>query len=186
MQHSFAGPGAVDAHVMRPRAEIRAKTPASGRAERREWGALPLTAITLAAMQLPDRTAETGADGSPAGNAPDRELLTAAEAAVLLRVERSWIYAHAAEIGGWRLLGDRGPWRFARQRLLQGPASSPDVLLARRRARPARRTSGRLAGPELLPIAPRAVRSMRPVSPQARTAPSRGASDGATAGGRRT
>lgn len=46
------------------------------------------------------------------------ELLTAEEAARLLRVRKAWVYAHARELGGWRLLGERGPWRFSRRRLL--------------------------------------------------------------------
>lgn len=47
------------------------------------------------------------------------EVLTAEEAAALLQVARKFIYAHARELGGYRLLGDRGPWRFSRLDLLE-------------------------------------------------------------------
>lgn len=46
------------------------------------------------------------------------ELLTAEEAAGLLRVRPAWIYSHARELGGRRLLGEQGPWRFSRRQLL--------------------------------------------------------------------
>ena len=64
------------------------------------------------------------------------ELLTADEAAGLLRVRRAWVYAHARELGGWRLLDDRGPWRFSRRELLRAaspPASDPKAVSAQRR-----------------------------------------------------
>lgn len=41
------------------------------------------------------------------------DLLTAQEAAQLLRVRRAWVYANARELGGRRLLGERRPWRFS-------------------------------------------------------------------------
>jgi hypothetical protein len=50
------------------------------------------------------------------------QLLTAEEVSRLLRVRKAWVYAHARELGGWRLLGERGPWRFSRRRLLGGGA----------------------------------------------------------------
>jgi hypothetical protein len=46
------------------------------------------------------------------------DSLRVGEAAALLRVHPSWIYAHARELGGWRLRGDRGAWLFDRRRLL--------------------------------------------------------------------
>ncbi|MGH2853116.1 MAG: hypothetical protein ACRDLF_02845 [Solirubrobacteraceae bacterium] len=46
------------------------------------------------------------------------ELLTAEETAQLLRVRPAWVYAHAHELGGRRLLGESGPWRFNRCQLL--------------------------------------------------------------------
>jgi len=66
---------------------------------------------------------------------PDR-LLTVKEVAAFLRVRPDWVYAHARELGGWRLLGDRGPWRFSRQNLATAPGAP-----ARRRSheRPFRR-----------------------------------------------
>jgi hypothetical protein len=84
----------------------------------------------------------------------DPELLTADEAADLLRVARKWVYAHAAELGGWRLLGDRGPWRFSRRELLarrspvaeRGPARRAP---ARRVARAGARTHTRNGAPIL-------------------------------------
>jgi hypothetical protein len=73
------------------------------------------------------------------------ELLTAAEAAVLLRVARKFIYTHASALGGWRLLGDRGPGRFSRRELLARRASaapaSPRPLRSARGA-PARTPAG--------------------------------------------
>jgi hypothetical protein len=73
------------------------------------------------------------------GEPPD--LLTAQEAAQLLRVRREWVYANARELGGWRLLGERGPWRFSRRRLQasQGAPSAPAGTVPR--ARPRERSS---------------------------------------------
>ncbi|MGA8365405.1 MAG: hypothetical protein WB709_12935, partial [Solirubrobacteraceae bacterium] len=53
----------------------------------------------------------------PALRCEPPDLLTAQEAAQLLRVRREWVYANARELGGWRLLGERGPWRFSLRRL---------------------------------------------------------------------
>ncbi len=80
------------------------------------------------------------------------ELLTAEEAAQLLRVRPAWVYAHARELGGLRLLGERGPWRFSRRQLLDGvsePASQPTMVPAPRRRRPAPKPNPSVA---LLPI----------------------------------
>jgi hypothetical protein len=87
------------------------------------------------------------------------ELLTAEEAARLLRVRLGWIYAHARELGGWRLLGERGPWRFSRRRLLgEGEGES---AAGRRPAASAtrRRRHGTKSSPStsLLPIKQRPV-----------------------------
>jgi hypothetical protein len=54
------------------------------------------------------------------------ELLTAEETAQLLRVRPAWVYAHARELGGRRLLGESGPWRFIRRQLLDS-VSEPAV-----------------------------------------------------------
>jgi hypothetical protein len=60
-------------------------------------------------------------DDEHGGARRDPELVTIEEAAVLLRVHRNWVYEHARALGGWRLLGDRGPWRFNRRKLITGP-----------------------------------------------------------------
>jgi hypothetical protein len=75
----------------------------------------------------------------PRSEPPD--LLTAQEAAQLLRVRREWVYAYARELGGWRLLGERGPWRFSRRRL-QAPQSAPSApASSASSARPRERSS---------------------------------------------
>jgi hypothetical protein len=86
------------------------------------------------------------------------ELLTAEEAAVLLRVARKFVYAHAAALGGWRLLGDRGPWRFSRRELLERREQAGRVPPRPSRTGP--RAGGRqrtrtLAGAPVLPAEPR-------------------------------
>jgi hypothetical protein len=90
-----------------------------------------------------DETAFRGAD-----------LLTAEEAAVLLRVARKFVYAHAPALGGWRLLEDRGPWRFSRRELL---ARRSAVGRAPRTGRGAggRERTHTLAGAPMLPAEPR-------------------------------
>lgn len=87
----------------------------------------------------------------PDEDGPD--LFTVEEAAVYLRVAPKWIYANAREIGGFRLLGDRGPWRFPRrelptrrERLGAVPARPPHD----RRSR----ASGRRTTPSGVPILP--------------------------------
>jgi hypothetical protein len=93
------------------------------------------------------------------------ELLTAAEAAVLLRVARKFIYAHAPALGGWRLLGDRGPWRFSRRELLARRATAAPP--SPRPPRSARATTGRApartpAGAPVLAAKPRRESTERP------------------------
>ncbi|MGO9319223.1 MAG: helix-turn-helix domain-containing protein [Solirubrobacteraceae bacterium] len=86
------------------------------------------------------------------------DLLTAEEAAVLLRVGRKFIYAHAHALGGWRLLGDRGPWRFSRSELLAHrpavPRIRPHPTRASRGVR-GREQARTPAGAPLLPAEPR-------------------------------
>ena len=86
-----------------------------------------------------------------------QELLTAEEAARVLRVRRAWVYAHARELGRWRLLGDRGPWRFSRRRLLgeveNGTGKRPAVPAARRKRSNARGSPSN----SLLPIRQRPI-----------------------------
>jgi len=83
-------------------------------------------------------TDDSSRDVDVAANTPRRpepsELLTADEAAGLLRVRCGWVYAHASELGGWRLLGDRGPWRFSRRELLRAtpPTREPRAVSAQR------------------------------------------------------
>jgi hypothetical protein len=94
----------------------------------------------------PDETAFRGPD-----------LLTAEEAAVYLRVAPKWVYANAREIGGFRLLGDRGPWRFSRRELLARRSAMgrpPRSALARTGAGGRKRTH-MLAGAPMLPAEPR-------------------------------
>jgi hypothetical protein len=85
------------------------------------------------------------------------DLLTAEEAAVLLRVARKFIYAHAPALGGWRLLGDRGPWRFSRRELLARRSAAGRVPSRPARASPStgRRRIHTLAGAPMLPAEPR-------------------------------
>jgi hypothetical protein len=85
------------------------------------------------------------------------ELLTAEEAARLLRVRPAWIYAHARELGGWRLLGERGPWRFSRRRLLGEVENGTGKRSAAPAAR--RKRTGAWGSPStsLLPIRQRPI-----------------------------
>ncbi len=86
------------------------------------------------------------------------DLLTAEEAAVFLRVGLKFIYAHAAELGGFRLLGDSGPWRFSRAELRQRPTALQRVVPRRAvRARGAheRERAHTPSGAPLLPPEPR-------------------------------
>jgi hypothetical protein len=75
----------------------------------------------------------------PAGSgraSPPPDILTAEETAGLLRVRRAWVYANARQLGGWRLLGDRGPWRFSRRALVgddRQTAPEPNHLPAQAR-----------------------------------------------------
>ncbi len=85
------------------------------------------------------------------------ELLTADEAARLLRVHKAWVYAHARELGGWRLLGERGPWRFSRRRLLGGGAPDTDTRSTRSAPRGGRRGAAKGRSASLLPIKKRPV-----------------------------
>ncbi len=80
------------------------------------------------------------------------ELLTAEEAAQLLRVRPAWVYAHARELGGQRLLGEKGPWRFSRRRLLDDisePAGQRTGVSPPRRRRRAHKPNPSVS---LLPI----------------------------------
>jgi hypothetical protein len=100
-------------------------------------------------------------DEADAADLRAAELLTAAEAAVLLRVARKFIYAHASALGGWRLLGDRGPWRFSRRELLARRANAAPP--SPRSPRSARATTGRaLAGAPVLAAEPRRESAERP------------------------
>jgi hypothetical protein len=89
------------------------------------------------------------------GDAHEPELLTVAEAAVYLRVAPKWVYANARELGGYRLLGDRGPWRFRRRDLLER-REPPERRAPARHVR-ARRSAdaGRPTRTPLLPAEPR-------------------------------
>jgi hypothetical protein len=86
---------------------------------------------------------------------PDEgELLTAAEAARVLRVARRFVYEHASELGGWRLLGERGPWRFARQELLERCRPGQRGASPQGRGR-ARKQTHTPSGVPILPSEPR-------------------------------
>lgn len=84
------------------------------------------------------------------------ELLTAEEAARLLRVRPAWIYSHARELGGRRLLGEQGPWRFSRRELLAemedkaGKRATASAVRRKRHGKPSSATP-------LLPIKQRPV-----------------------------
>lgn len=80
--------------------------------------------------------------------APD-DLLSAAQVARRLGVERSWVYEHADELGVVRL--GEGP----RPRLRFDPAAVAERTLGRRRPGGSRtRVVTRAAGVDLLPIKP--------------------------------
>ena len=68
-------------------------------------------------------------------------LLTVAETAQVLRVGRSWVYEHAAELGAVKLgTGQTAPLRIPRdgvQRIVGMPSPRPE-----RRSVPARRVRG--------------------------------------------
>ena len=86
------------------------------------------------------------------------ELLTVGEAAAYLRVDSKWVYAHARELGGYRLLGDRGPWRFRRRDLLarrEAERRSPVRALRSRQPSGARRPTRTPSGAPILPAEPR-------------------------------
>jgi hypothetical protein len=85
------------------------------------------------------------------------ELLTAEEAARLLRVRKAWVYAHARELGGWRLLGEQGPWRFSRRRLLEEGGPDTDTRSTRSAPRGGRRGATKDRPASLLPIKKRPV-----------------------------
>jgi hypothetical protein len=76
----------------------------------------------------------------------------AAQAARTLGVDRSWVYAHAAQLGAIRLGGPRGRLRFDLQQLRRKLAGdSPSGCSPRRGAPPQRRRHSCAAGLELLP-----------------------------------
>jgi excisionase family DNA binding protein len=121
---------------------------------------LSLAAAILDGMDLMRDGAALTEPGEPTTEPEPPELLTAEEAATYLRVTRSWVYEHAAELGGYRLLGDRGRWRFPRSRLLGADRpetvarSAPPPARARRRRPP-----GSSSTVTLLPITPRLPRA---------------------------
>jgi hypothetical protein len=85
-------------------------------------------------------------DELPASSA---RLVDARALALALGVDRSWVYAHAAELHAIRLGGGKGRLRFDLdevQRCLNGNGCA--------RRRPPRRRSVMDAGGELLPIEP--------------------------------
>jgi len=99
------------------------------------------------------------ADGAATPGVDERDLLTTAEAARVLRVAPKFVYSHARELGGFRLLGDRGPWRFAHRDLLARSSFAPELVLSHRtRARAAARGHKQThtpSGAPLLPSEPR-------------------------------
>lgn len=91
-------------------------------------------------LQLADAIAERLRERPPSRYVDARRL------AVLLDVERDWIYRHADRLGGVRLGGPRGRLRFDQTTLGQHlvpvtptPAATRASRPARRAARPARR-----------------------------------------------
>jgi Helix-turn-helix domain len=120
----------------------------------RECARLALAVAKLRSMESRKyRLVGDRGDALAAPRAVGSDLLTAEEAAELLRVARKWVYAHATELGGFRLLGDRGPWRFSRRELLERYASSPNSGAARRfPARRAARSRERTHTPSGAPI----------------------------------
>jgi hypothetical protein len=70
--------------------------------------------------------------------APPSRLADAAEVARELGVDRDWVYAHARELGGTRLGGERGRLRFDLTRIRRDvacPSASERRFATRRRRR---------------------------------------------------
>ena len=112
--------------------------------------------MAIAVHEAPGSTSNAASEtGLPCGEQP--ELLTAREAAGLLRVRLGWVYAHARELGGWRLLGNRGPWRFSRRRLLADAEHYPDKRTTDSTVRRKRRSARRGPSTSLLPIKQRPI-----------------------------
>jgi hypothetical protein len=112
-----------------------------------KWACMESRTQTVRLTEAADESASQGSD-----------LLTAEEAAVFLRIGLKFVYRHAAELGGFRLLGDRGPWRFTRAELRQRPIASRRVAPRRAVRSRSARTSGRArtpSGAPLLPAEPR-------------------------------
>jgi hypothetical protein len=100
----------------------------------------------------PSEVPASNCESSPPDE-PESDLITAKQAARMLRVHRDWVYSHALEIGGWRLLGDHGPWRFSRIAL-----SKPLTITGAAHRRHAMRPAGlpRRARPTVVELEPRA------------------------------
>ncbi|MHB8241741.1 MAG: hypothetical protein ACYDHN_07090 [Solirubrobacteraceae bacterium] len=90
------------------------------------------------------RLAELLREQIPTGS----RLADAAEVARELGVDRDWVYAHAEELGGTRLGGERGRLRFDLLRIRRnlacpaGAKSRPATTRRPRRQPPSRRRSG--------------------------------------------
>jgi len=101
--------------------------------------------VTLDPQDI-ERIADAVAERLDGGErtAPVR-LVDAAAVAAALRVERDWVYAHAEELGGFRLGGPQGRLRFDLQNVLRElrprPCPSAPADRPRRRRSHRRRTS---------------------------------------------
>ena len=93
--------------------------------------------------------------------APPRKLLTVAEVARLLAVDRDFVYAHQAELGVVRLPGKgrRPALRFDRDTLLErlDRSHATQAQPAARRGRRAQRARDATSLVELLPYEPRSA-----------------------------
>jgi len=98
---------------------------------------------------LADRVADALADREP----PADELIDAAEVARQLGVDRSWVYANRAQLGGVKLGdGPKARLRFSPEAVAEYQVGASDEQHNGAPAKPARRQHRQQHSPELLPI----------------------------------
>ena len=96
--------------------------------------------IEMIAARIVDLLREQQPDG-------EQRFVDAATVARKLGVDRDWVYAHSAELGGVRLGGEHGRLRFdleaiRRQLATPAPKPAPDRTRSARRKPPRKRCSG--------------------------------------------
>jgi hypothetical protein len=97
--------------------------------------------VTLDAQDI-EAIAQRVAELLGARAAPAR-LVDAAHVAVLLGVERDWVYAHADQLGAIRLGGPKGRLRFDLTTVTAHADRAGDLAASRSHARPRARENGR-------------------------------------------